>query len=124
MRAFALLLIALPLAACGGATGEIARPARAAGPVPIPVTPTAMAAGLDRVHGQPAARLIATFGKPQIDLTEGAGRKLQFAGPICVLDAYLYPKGRNEAVVTHIDARQRDGSPIDPASCVAALQKQ
>ncbi|MDF7773743.1 hypothetical protein P1X14_00660 [Sphingomonas sp. AOB5] len=123
MRAFAVTLSALTLAACGGTTAEIARPARAA-PIPVPVTPTAMAAGLDRVHGQPATRLIATFGKPQIDLTEGAGRKLQFAGPICVLDAYLYPKGRGEALVTHIDTRQRDGSPIDQASCVAALQKQ
>lgn len=124
MKALVLMLLALPLAACGGATGEIARPARAAGPVPIPVSPSAMAAGLDRVQGQPANRLIATFGKPQIDLTEGAGRKLQFAGPICVLDAYLYPRGRGEALVTHIDTRQRDGSPIDQASCVAALQKQ
>ena len=35
-----------------------------------------------------------------------------------------YPKGRGEPVVTHIDTRQRDGAPIDQASCVLALGKR
>ncbi|PXA98816.1 hypothetical protein DMC47_06835 [Nostoc sp. 3335mG] len=83
-----------------------------------------MAAGLGKVMGQTGPRLIATLGKPSIDFTEGTGRKLQFTGPICVLDAYLYPRGRGEPVVTHVDARQRDGKPIDQASCVAALSKR
>jgi hypothetical protein len=121
MRILALAALLL-LAGCGSGEGEVARPARAAKPIPIPAT--ALAAGVDRVHGQSAARLIAQFGPPRIDLQEGAGRKLQFAGPICVLDAYLYPKGRGEAVVTHIDTRQRDGAPIDQASCVLALGKR
>jgi hypothetical protein len=50
-----------------------------------------------------------------------SARKLQFIGPICVLDAYLYPKGAREAVATYVDARQPDGRDIDRASCVAAL---
>ena len=56
-------------------------------------------------------------------MSEGRGRKLQFGGPVCVLDTYLYPpaNGRGEPTVTYLETRQRDGSPIDPASCVAAL---
>ena len=65
--------------------------------------------------------LIAQFGEPELDVREGEGRKLQFAGPICVLDAYLYSKGHREPVVTYVDARQPDGRDIDRASCVAAL---
>ena len=51
-------------------------------------------------------------------MREGTARKLQFKEPICVLDAYLYPKGSGEPIVTYVDARQPDGSPIDRASCV------
>jgi hypothetical protein len=115
-----ILIATLALAACG----EGAIPAPRAGYVPLPsaAPPTApMPANLAAIHGATAPRLIARFGKPQLDMSEGAARKLQFAGPICVLDTYLYPQGRGEAVVTHVDARQRNGSPIDEASCVAAL---
>ena len=92
--------------------------------MPGPPTATALAAGVDKVQGQTGPHLVTRFGTPRIDVREGPGRKLQFAGPICVLDAYLYPKGRSEAVVTHIDTRQRDGRPIDQASCIAALGKR
>lgn len=125
MRAALTLFALLALAGCGPGESQVARPAhipRPAGHVPIPET--ALAAGVARVQGQTAPRLIAQFGQPRIDLQEGKGRKLQFAGPICVLDAYLYPQGRGEAVVTHIDTRQRDGAPIDQASCVLALGKK
>ena len=123
MKALPLLAL-LALTACGEG-GQVARPARAAPapyvPVPGPPTPTALAAGVGKVQGQTGPLLIAQFGPPRIDLREGPARKLQFAGPICVLDAYLYPQGRGEAVVTHIDTRQRNGTPIDQASCVVAL---
>jgi hypothetical protein len=119
------LLASLALAGCGAGGSEVARPAHLpAPPIPVPVPQTALAAGVDRVQGQTAPRLIAQFGQPQIDLQEGQARKLQFKGPICVLDAYLYPQGRGEAVVTHIDTRQRDGTPIDQASCVVALARR
>lgn len=122
MRALALFAL-LALAGCGG--GEVARPASIPRPAaPLPVPRTALAAGVDRVQGQTAPRLIAQFGQPQIDMQEGQGRKLQFTGPICVLDAYLYVQGRGEPVVTHIDTRQRDGTPIDQASCVVALARR
>ena len=89
------------------------------GPAAIPISYSA--SGLERVIGQPVAELTQLFGQPQADVREGTARKLQFAGPICVLDAYLYPKGTSEPLVTYLDAREPDGSPIDRASCVAAL---
>jgi hypothetical protein len=114
--AFAILP-GLLLAGCGGA-GVAPRPARAA-PVPIPIP--GGVAGLDRVMGQPGGALIGLFGQPLADVREGTARKLQFGNAICVLDAYLYPKGRGEPIVTYVDARQTNGSPIDRASCVGAL---
>ncbi|MDG2535062.1 hypothetical protein P6144_15485 [Sphingomonas sp. HITSZ_GF] len=121
-----ILIGTLALGACGG--GGVIPPPRA-GYVPVPsqrpAAPSAPGAAtpanLAAIQGATAPRLIARFGKPQLDTSEGTARKLQFAGPICVLDTYLYPRGRGEPVVTHVDARQRDGRPIDEASCVAAL---
>ncbi len=123
LRLFTAVLTLAALSACVPASDKPVRVARP-GPPPPPPPASAMAAGLGKVMGQTGPRLIATLGKPSIDFTEGTGRKLQFAGPICVLDAYLYPRGRGEPVVTHVDARQRDGKPIDQASCVAALSKR
>jgi hypothetical protein len=113
------LPVMLLLGGCATAVVPPPAPQRAA-PVPLP---TVSRAGLERVLGSTAPQLTALFGKPDADVTEGPGRKLQFAGPICVLDAYLYPKG-STSVVTHIDARQPDGAPIDRASCVAALTRR
>lgn len=118
MKKLALAILpALILAGCGD-TGVAPRPARAA-PVPIPIP--GGTTGLDRVIGQTGNALIGLFGKPAADVREGNARKLQFGNATCVLDAYLYPKGRGEAVVTYVDARQTNGSPIDRASCVGAL---
>jgi hypothetical protein len=81
--------------------------------------------GLENVIGRTAATLEAQFGRPGLDVREGPARKLQFAGPACVLDAYLYPpKGGGEPIVTHLDTRMPDGRDIDRASCVAALGRR
>jgi hypothetical protein len=110
---------ALTLSGCGEAGAPAVRPA---GYVPLP---SAAPASVTAVKGQTAPHLIAQFGEPQLDVSEGPARKLQFAGPICVLDAYLYPAtGRGEPVVTYLDTRQRDGGPIDQASCLAALTRR
>ncbi|MBN8807936.1 MAG: hypothetical protein J0I47_06835 [Sphingomonas sp.] len=115
MRAVMTLATAAMLAGCGGETARpVSAESMAVTRAPVP------SGGVDRMMGLDAAQLTRTFGVPAADLREGTARKLQFQGPICVLDAYLYPKDGREAV-THIDARQRDGSPIDRASCVAAL---
>ncbi|MGJ3647482.1 hypothetical protein ACLB0R_03270 [Sphingomonas sp. GlSt437] len=112
-------LAALPLAACGGTT-----PPPAVGFQPPPARPSYGPVGLERVMGKDAAQLTALFGHADADVSEGTGRKLQFQSAICVLDAYLYPGGGKGAVVTHVDARQTDGSPIDRASCVAAIARR
>ncbi|MCW4461464.1 hypothetical protein OK349_07070 [Sphingomonas sp. BT-65] len=114
--AAALLVL---LAGCGGATAP--PPVVRAAPVPVPQP--GMAA-LTTVMGASASALIAQFGRPQLDVSEGSARKLQFGGPICVLDAYLYPpkSGRGDATVTFAETRQRDGKPIDQSSCAAALR--
>ena len=121
MRIFGAMLVGLALAGCATDT---ARPTSERPPlIPIPTG----TAGLGQVIGASAANLTAMFGAPVADVREGSARKLQFGNATCVLDAYLYPKGRDpkagaEPVVTYLDARQTDGSPIDRASCVGALQ--
>jgi hypothetical protein len=121
MRGFLLAaLAALPLAACAVPQASAPPPAIATAPRPGP------SGGLEAVMGATAQRLIAQFGNPDLDLREGPARKLQFLGPACVLDAYLYPprSGRGEPTVTYVDARQPDGRDMDRASCVAALTAQ
>lgn len=88
----------------------------------LPATPPVVStSGLERVLGHNARTLTELFGEPELDVREQSARKLQFVGPICVLDTYLYPRGGREPVVTYVDARQPDGRDIDRASCVAAL---
>ena len=113
------LAILLLTAACT-AGGEVA----SVGRLPAVPPPTYGTLGLERVMGQTARGLTGLLGAADADVVEGAGRKLQFGSRICVLDAYLYRKGSGDPVVTHIDARQRDGSAIDRASCVAALSRR
>ncbi|MBI0476833.1 hypothetical protein D9601_15890 [Sphingomonas sp. MA1305] len=121
MKARIALLLATGLSAC-------AAPNAAPSTVSRAVVPTYPTMGLERVLGQNAAGLTALFGKPDAEVREGVARKLQFAGPICVLDTYLYPKDAkdpgSEPRVTYLDAREPDGSTIDRASCVAALTRR
>lgn len=113
----ATLLSAAVLTGCAAPTVPALAPA-AAPPPPTSYTTT----GLESVIGSTAAALVGQFGRADLDLREGRGRKLQFIGPICVLDAYLYPpRGGGESVVTHVDARLPDGREMDRSSCVAAL---
>lgn len=112
---------ALLLCGCAGTVVPAATPAP---PVPIPTTQRLSPVGLERVMGHDERALVALFGRPDADVREGTARKLQFAGPICVLDAYLYPKGSGAPMVTYVDARQLNGSPIDRASCIAALVRR
>lgn len=116
MKPIAALLPLLALAACATpGDGPAARPPL----IPLPQ------AGLGAIVGQNAAGLTRVFGQPDADVREGTARKLQFRSAICILDAYLYPKKAGEEPrVTWIDTRQRDGSTIDRASCVAALTRR
>lgn len=117
LSAAAMLL----LAGCVSAQADAPAPAATQ-----PARPVAYSTvGLATVIGRTARFLEAQFGRPDLDVREGPARKLQFLGPACVLDAYLYPpKGGGEPIVTHVDARLPDGRDIDRASCVAALGRR
>jgi hypothetical protein len=118
---FVPLLAATLLAGCVSPRSEERRPVA----TPPPVAQTYTRHGLESVMGRNARALTTLFGQPGLDVREGPGRKLQFLGPACILDAYLYPPANGgEAVVTHIDARLPDGRDMDRASCVAALTAQ
>ena len=117
-RAAIAAALALLTAACTPTT-TATKPAAAA---PVRVYAPA---GLEGVMGRTAGYIEGQFGRPDLDIREGTARKLQFAGPVCVLDAYLYPRaGGGDPVVTHIDARLPDGRDIDRASCIAALSRR
>ena len=111
-----LLIGGAMLAGCVPRTSEAPSPAQVPPPRPYSI------AGLESVIGSTARALVAQFGRPDLEVREGSARKLQFLGPVCVLDAYLYPpRGGGEPVVTHVDARLPDGREMDRSSCVAAL---
>ena len=109
-------------------TGPLALAACVTAPTSAPVatsSPPLPAAGLERVMGKDAKALTALFGDADLDVREDRGRKLQYAGAACVLDAYLYAKAEgHEAVVTWLDARTPAGGDFDRASCIAALTRR
>lgn len=119
---FALSLLAPAAGLALGACAVTPPPAAPLAPRSAPMART----GLERVLGTNARGLVALFGDADQDVREAQGaRRLQFAGPICILDAYLYPPAAGvEGLVTYVDARQPDGRDIDRASCVAALTRR
>lgn len=115
LKAAAILMATGMLAGCAS------RPAVVSSATAQPLPQAYTAVGLEGVMGATARSLVTQFGQPDLDLREGQARKLQFIGPACVLDAYLYPRSGVEPVVTHVDARLPDGTEMDRSSCVAAL---
>lgn len=70
-----------------------------------------------------AGELIQHFGKPRLQVVEGQGTKLQFAGPNCVMDVYLYPpEGGGTPRATLIEARNFQGGEVGAQSCAAAIE--
>jgi len=104
---------ALLVAACAGTP----QPA----PTPAPAAPHVRERG--DLLGLAAEDLVQRFGRPSFQVREGAGLKLQFAGPSCVLDAYLYRPASGSGVerVTHVDTRRPTGEDVPQAVCLAAL---
>lgn len=99
-------------------------------PAPQPQAPAAPVAATDdhdhrTLSGMTAGELIEHFGKPRLQIVEGVGTKLQFMGPACVLDAYLYPPGNGGGTprVTEIDARNFQGIDVSLQSCVYAIEQ-
>lgn len=115
MRRFVPAL-ALSLAAC--ATRPVQPVVEQPRPVvPIPVKPRG-------IVGLSAPELVGHFGNPALQVREGAGLKLQFRSPRCVLDAYLYPPESGAGVprVTYVDTRLPSGAAADQAACISALE--
>ncbi|OYY69488.1 MAG: hypothetical protein B7Y00_04460 [Sphingomonadales bacterium 17-56-6] len=131
--AIPLTLGTLLLAACVSVpeARPITRPA-ARQPVPLEHTAASFSArpviaprGLEGVIGKDINALKRQFGEPRLDVVEVYGRKLQFVGKPCILDAFLYPESRGgREVVTYVDARRSDGAAVDRAACVEALQRR
>lgn len=109
-----LLSVVLLLSACGEYQGP-GRPAAGFTPATRPD-----ATGL---IGNDARGLLRMFGKPRLDIRDPSSRKLQFGNARCVLDAYLYPPGKDrEPLVTYVEARSRQGVPVDTNACAATLR--
>ena len=90
-------------------------------PQPAPVRPTPQLRG--ELIGLSAADLVQRLGTPALQIREGRSLKLQFRGPSCILDAYLYPPATGGGVerVAHVDARLRSGVDTDQRRCVATF---
>ncbi len=135
-----MIKIAIPLTLgtlllAGSVSAQEARPmARPAARPPAPVErtavsfparPSVVARGLESVIGKDVSALKRQFGEPRLDVVEVYGRKLQFVGKPCILDAFLYPESKGgREVVTYVDTRRSDGAAVDWASCVEALQRR
>ena len=78
----------------------------------------------DNLNGMTQVDLTEHLGTPRTQIREGDGLKLQFAGPNCVLDAYLYPPagGSGAVRVSHVDARTFQGVPSSPKACIASIE--
>ena len=121
MRIVAPTLLLLFAAACAP------RPASTPAPVP-PAAPQPTVAATDQhdhrtLNGMTAAELIQHFGRPRLQIQEGEGSKLQFAGASCVLDFYLYPAPGGAPRVSHIDARNLQGGDVSAQSCVHEIER-
>jgi len=117
--------LALLISGCAGPAIPRATPPRTAPPAPDTPPPTApRIVQNNALIGHDADAAIGIFGRPRLDVTEGAGRKLQFSGEPCILDVYYYaPKRDAKPLATHVDARAPDGRDVDVDRCIAALQR-
>ncbi|MEP6982201.1 MAG: hypothetical protein ABI853_00975 [Sphingomicrobium sp.] len=113
MRRYLALSVVLFAAACA--------PRPQAVSVPV-VTPQPPSRPQGNMFGLSAQELVGHFGKPALQIREGSSVKLQFRGPRCVLDAYLYPARDGQLRVTYIDTRGPSGADMDQAACILALE--
>ena len=108
-------ILALLIAGCAATPAP-----EAIEPAPVPSDSHAHST----LDGMTANELGQHFGQPRLQIREGDGTKLQFAGPNCVLDAYLYPNpsGAGVARVTHVDTRNLQGGPVNEQNCIASIE--
>lgn len=124
MKINALLAIAAATTLLAGcAASPPPRPSKPVATPRLPSTPPRIVQSNSLV-GQHANAALSLFGKPRLDVAEGAGRKLQFAGTACILDIYYYaPKAGADPIATHVDARTPEGRDANVDSCVGALRR-
>ena len=115
MRLLLPIAAALALAACGVTPPQTATPVPASRP-----QPQALQHG--DLIGFTVDELARRFGAPTFQVREGAGLKLQWSTPACVLDTFLYAApGAAVMRVTFVDARRPSGDPADRSGCIAAV---
>lgn len=120
-RLAAIAGLALTLSACAGNAIPRATPPRPAAQQPTTVVKPVQNNAL---IGNSADAIGRMFGKPRLDVTEGAGHKLQFEGSSCILDVYFYaPRAGANPVATHVDARTPDGRNAEVNSCAQSLRR-
>jgi hypothetical protein len=114
MRRLLALSLAILTAGCATRPQEVSAPSTPV--VQVPEEPSSLA-------GLTAQELVGRYGTPALQIREGNSLKLQFRGPRCVMDAYLYPSGSSGTLkVTHVDTRVRSGGEIDQAACIFSLR--
>src|SRR3954468_16368279 len=119
MRRLLIVSSALALSACAART----EPPTTAPPPAPPVQP--QVEERSSLSGLTAQELVGRFGAPALQIREGSSLKLQFRGPRCVMDAYLYPSGGSGTLkVNHVDTRLPSGGDIDQAACIFALRNR
>lgn len=121
MRVLSVLPV-LALAACVApqSPAPTARTAPARKPLSASVAPTGSARG--PLIGQTATGLTGLFGPARQEAYELDARRMQWSNGRCVLDAYLYAKGRSDRQVTYVDARDLDGEPLEAGACADSLR--
>ena len=116
MRRFIAHSLMVLLAGCA------ARPQQAPAPVPV-AQPEPQEQ--NSLGGLTAQELVGRFGAPALQIREGSSLKLQFRGPRCVMDTYLYPSGSTGTLkVTHVDTRLPSGGDMDQAACIFSLRNK
>ncbi|WP_447758226.1 hypothetical protein [Sphingopyxis fribergensis] len=114
--------LALTLGACAGPAIPRATPPK--GPPPAAPITAPRPTQNNSLIGQSANAALGLFGKPRLDVAEGTGRKLQFAGAACILDIYYYaPRQGADPLATHVDARTPEGRDANVPSCIEALRR-
>ena len=111
----ATALLLLLVAACARVPPETATPT----PPPAPPVQQPRESGV--LIGLTGPELAVRFGRPALQIKEGNSFKLQFRGPQCVLDAFLYPSNGGQYRVTHVETRSLAGTDTNQLACISAL---
>ena len=97
-------------------------PTETATPTPSPVAPVQQPRESGVLIGLTGNDLVSRFGRPILQIREGNSFKIQFRGPLCVLDAFLYPSTGAQYRVTHVEARSLAGFDTNQSDCIRALE--